>query len=116
MKEQPPSCHHTGYDAHSWYFCIDDYEPTKGDWDKCPCCGLTPKIWIYDNGRSTACGCWKSKYDKFSIHAESIMSVYNRSGCTHEYDSDALRTNWNHWCKTGEVLFEHASKRIDERW
>ena len=118
MNEQPLSCHHTGYDAHYWYFCIDDYKHPKGDWDKCPCCGLTPKVWTFDNGRSTACGCWKNKYEHFSIYAESIMSVHVRTDGKKitEYDSDALRKNWNHWCKTGEILFQHSSKRSDGRW
>jgi hypothetical protein len=42
--------------------------------------------------------------------------VHNRTGKTVEYDHDGLRKNWNHWCATGEVLFEHAGKRDDGRW
>lgn len=103
------------------YLCIDAYEfPDKEyDWTPCPNCGLRPKIWKFDNGRSTACGCGESKYNHHSIHAECIMSVIKRSdngkSCT-EYNSDELRENWNHWCLTGEIIFEHASKRIDGRW
>jgi len=108
----------TGYDTHSWHYCIDEYKNPEGEWDDCPCCGLKPKVWVFDNGRKTACGCWESKYDHFSINAESIMSVHKRTNGKRmqEYDSDALRKNWNHWCKTGEILFEHASKRSDCRW
>lgn len=107
-----------GYTAHSWYYCIDDYVAPDGEWKNCPCCGLRPKVWTYDNGRSTACGCWESRYDHFSVYAESIMSVHKRTGGTNmtEYCSDDLRKNWNHWCDTGEILFEHAGKREDGRW
>jgi len=46
------------------------------------------------------------------------MSVYKRTAGKNMtgYDCDDLRKNWNHWCKTGEVIFEHASKRVDGRW
>lgn len=114
----PLLCVDTGYEAHGWHYCIDAYEDPEGEWADCPCCGLKPKTWVFDNGRSTACGCWESKYYHFSINAESIMSVHKRTDGKKmtEYDSDELRKNWNHWCKTGEVLFEHASKRDDGRW
>lgn len=111
-------CVTNGYTANNWYYCIDDYKDPEGEWERCPCCGLKPKVWTFDNGRSTACGCWESKYDHFSIYAESIMSVYKRTGGTNmtDYVRDELRENWNHWCKTGEILFEHAGKRSDGRW
>jgi hypothetical protein len=97
----------TGYPVHTWINCIDAYEdpPAEQQWDNCPCCGLRPKVWTFDNGRSTACGCWDNTYKHHSIMAESIMSVYKRTGRTQEYDSDGLRKNWNHWCKTGKILF-----------
>jgi hypothetical protein len=111
VEEQP------SYPAHNFHYCIDDYNPTFGYWIKCPNCGLRPRIWIYDNGRSTACGCWENKYDHFSIHAESIMSVVKRtSGSIAEYNQSDLMKNWNHWCKTGEELFKHAMYRDDGRW
>ena len=103
------------------YMCIDAYEfpEDKDEWLSCPVCGLKPKVWTFDNGRSTACGCGENKYNHKSIFAESIMSVikrsYNGTSCK-EYDSNELRNNWNHWCLTGEILFEHASKRTDGRW
>ena len=108
----------TGYPAHTWHECIDAYQDAGVGWDACPCCGLQPKIWLFDNGRSTACGCWNSAYDHFSVHAESIMSVLRRTGGTAMtgYDSNDLMNNWNHWCRTGEILFEHAGKRNDGRW
>lgn len=104
------------YPTYSFLNCIDAFEPVKGDWEVCPKCNLEPKEWEFDNGRSTACGCWRSKYDHFSINAESIISVYKRTGITAEYDDDELRRNWNHYTETGEQLFEHASKRTDGRW
>lgn len=95
-----------GYHPHSSHNCIDSFTDPAGDWSECPCCGLKPKAWIFDNGRYTACGCWKSKYEHFSIKAESIMSVHNRTDgkAMNEYDRDALRKNWNHWCATGEIV------------
>jgi hypothetical protein len=103
------------------YNCIDAYYNVKNPmkWEFCPNCGLIPKIWEFNNGNSTACGCGKNQYDHPSIHAESIMSYikrsYNRTS-VEGYDNDALRKNWNHWCKTGEELFVHAGKRTDGRW
>lgn len=82
-----------GYTVHTDYFCIDAYEDVPEDkhWEKCPCCGLKPKIWTFDNGRSTACGCWENRYDIFSVRAESIVSVHIRcNGNLQEYSSDQL--------------------------
>lgn len=101
------------------YNAIDAYKEVDNPeaWKNCPNCGKKPLVWEFDNGRSTACGCGKNKYDHFSIHAESIMSVANRSeGSVIEYDRDALRLNWNYWVETGNIAFEHASKRKDGRW
>ena len=92
------------------YVCIDAYKPVKNAqaWELCPRCGLIPKVWEFDNGRSTACGCGENQYRNFSIEAESIMSVVKHSdngqSCV-DYDSDELRRNWNHWTKTGEFLW-----------
>lgn len=106
------------YVTHKYYNCIDDYILPDGVWEDCPKCGLKPKVWVFDNGRLTACGCWNTMYDHLSIHAESIMSVYKRTNGKNmtEYDSDELRRNWNHWCKTWQVLFTPASKRNDGKW
>ena len=106
------------YQSHSTTNCIDAYKEPQGEWHKCPNCGLKPLVLEFDNGRSTVCGCWESKYECFSIHAESIMSVRKRTKGKgmDQYSSDELRKNWNHYCETGEVLFEHASKRNDWRW
>ena len=100
------------------YCLIEDYELPHDykEWSNCPNCGLKPKVWIFNNGRSTGCACGKTKYDHFSIHAESVMSVYSRCGDTKKYKSNTLKKNWNHWIETGEILFEHASKRTDGKW
>ena len=98
------------YEIHNYHNCIDAHETIENDddWLKCPYCGLKPKIWSFDNGRFTACGCWNDEYHIFSIQAESIMSVvknsYNGTSCR-DYDSDELRKNWNHYCETNEILF-----------
>lgn len=90
------------------YLAISSYEGVDNpeDWKNCPVCGLKPLVWVYDNGRSTACGCGKNMYDHFSIHAESITSVYSRTGKVVEYKIDELKDNWNHWVSTGEVRFK----------
>ena len=108
-----------GYPTHTDYFCIDAYEyvPEHEHWEKCPCCGLKPKVWRFDNGRSTACGCWNDRYDIFSVRAESIMSVYTRcSGNLAEYSSDQLRLNWDEYCSTMINPCNHADLRLLGRW
>ena len=90
-----------------FYLCIDDYvEPrNKEDWKECPKCSLKPKVWLFNNGCSTACGCGENKYDHFSVRIESILSVYKRTGKTAEYKGeDGLKEKWNHYCNTGEVI------------
>lgn len=117
------------YNINSDYNCIDAYKTLESEYKKyprldylnpenwltCPFCGLKPKVWIFDNGRSTACGCWNSKFDHFSIHAESIMSKHKRKTDMSDHGQDFMN-NWNHWCKTGEELFLHAGQREDGRW
>lgn len=103
------------------YFAIGAYLEVDNpeEWEDCPNCGSKPLVWTFNNGRSTACMCGKSDYDHFSIHAESINSVMENSnnGTSMEnYNTDDLKNNWNHWVKTGEELFLHASKRTDNRW
>lgn len=108
-----------GFPVHSGYFCIDAYQdvPEHEYWEKCPCCGLQPKIWRFNNGRSTACGCWESIYDHFSVHAESIMSVHIRCNCNlAEYNSDQLRLNWNEYCATMVNPCNHADLWVQGRW
>ena len=102
------------------YTCTDVYEKVKNAqaWELCPICGMIPKIWEFDNGRQTACRCGKNKYDHFKIMAESICSVMKHSHngqSMADYESDALRKNWNHWAKTGEILWEHNYK-VTGRW
>lgn len=108
-----------GYVVHYDYFCIDDYQDVPEDrhWSECPCCGLKPKIWEYDNGRSTACACYNSRCDHFSVHAESIMSVHTRcNGNISEYNSDQLRLNWNEYCATMVCTLNHSDLRMLDRW
>ncbi len=89
----------------SGYLCTNAYIKPKNqlEWDKCPKCDLRPLVWEFDNGRSTACGCGKSKYDHLRVEAESIGSVYRRTGKTVEYKNDQLKYNWNKYCKSGIV-------------
>lgn len=82
-------------------------------WFNCPKCGSKPLVWEFNNGRSTACGCGENEYVHESVEAESVMSYVTRNnGSALGYDSDELRKNWNHWCKTGEKKF----KKGDGKW
>lgn len=112
-----------GYRVNHSYYCIDVYVfpeednlVEKGEWISCPCCNLKPKVWIFDNGRQTACGCGNNDYEHFAVHAESIMSVYKRTKSTAEYDSDQLRKNWNEYCMTMINPCSHADLRFEEKW
>lgn len=96
---------------HSFIFPND-----TNDWLECPICHAKPKVWIFDNGRTASCKCHNTTYDHFSIHAQSIMSHYKNDGNTANYNPHELKENWNHWVKTGEILFQHAGKRTDGRW
>ena len=103
------------------YLCTESYKvvdnPQK--WELCDICELIPKIWQYDNGRRTACGCGVDIYSHFSISAESVMSVIKRSEngtSVVEYDVNSLRDNWNNWVKYREDLFQNKTTRKDGRW
>lgn len=92
------------------YKCTDVYKKPENptEWLPCPRCGLRPLVWEFDNGRATACGCGTDCYSHWSVQAESIMSVIKRSDngkSAEAYDIDELKNNWNHWVRTGEILF-----------
>lgn len=102
-----------------YYKCIDAYKEVKNPEERLNCsnCELKPLTWEFNNGESTACGCGESRYNHFSIYAESIMSYVKRNDRNAlGYDHDALRKNWNHWVETKEELFLHAGLRNDGRW
>lgn len=93
------------------------YPEDIDEWKECPFCGCKPKVWRFDNGRSTACGCLLQEYNQynhFAIFAESVMSVYTRTGFTKEYEIDGLKNNWNVFCETGKIVFDRAN--VKERW
>lgn len=53
-------------------------------------------------------------YSHWSVQAESIMSVIKRSDngkSAEAYDIDELKNNWNHWVRTGEILFTPGNGR-----
>lgn len=98
------------------YKCIDAYKKPENpmEWLPCPRCGLRPLVWEFDNGRATACGCGTDCYSHWSVQAESVMSVVKRSDNGHSaeaYDIDELKNNWNHWVRTGEILFTPGNGR-----
>ena len=75
-------------------------------WERCPKCGFKPLVWSFNNGEYTACGCYYTEYNLFSIRAESIMSYYTNHRTLEGYTND-LRSNWNSYCKgTLEKNFE----------
>lgn len=88
------------------YCCIDAFLPVSDykAWLTCPICKLKPLVWKFDNGKQTGCGCGSSPYDHFSVKAESVCSALKNNRID-KYDYDQLRTNWNHWCETGEFLW-----------
>lgn len=47
------------YPVYKFYNCINAFKDIENpkDWLTCPRCGLKPKVWEFDNGRSTACNC-----------------------------------------------------------
>lgn len=75
---------------------------------------IEARVWEFDDGRATACGCGTDCYTHWSVQAESIMSVIKRSDSGHSaeaYDIDELKNNWNHWVRTGEILFTPGNGR-----
>jgi len=103
--------YHNSYDLINAYVFPDNID----EWENCPVCNSKPKIWTFNNGRSTGCKCHNSKYDHFSISAESIISHHKRKkGNTSKYDVNELCKNWNYWCKTGKIKFKQNFKK--KRW
>lgn len=89
------------YPAHFYYDCEKQYITPKNvkDWKACPKCNLKPKVWTFDNGEFTACGCFENRYKHFSIEAdETIAECVRRTGGFTEYDDNALMKKWNTYC------------------
>ena len=80
---------------------INDYKYPEDieEWKHCPKCGFQPRVWEFDNGRSTFCGCSNSTYDHFSVRATPIGDIVRKTrGSLVGYDSDELKKNWNKYC------------------
>ena len=89
-------------ESHWQYSVIDAYErleDTDG-WLRCGKCGRHPRVWRFDNGQHAKCLCF-GLYDAAPARAESIMSVYKRTGLTVDYRRDNLKDAWNKWVETG---------------
>ena len=90
---------------------VEVEEPNE--WLECPKCNLKPLIWTFDNGAYARCHC-------STIQAESYNSLYKRTGKTYYETSkspfckDELKYNWNHYCITGENLFEKLKEQFNE--
>jgi len=110
--------HDTGHEPHDWWSPreLDFYKEVTVDdgWLLCPCCKLVPRIWEFDNGSSTICGCRTNIYQRWSIHAESINHIYKRDGNLSNYDPDRLRKYWNRWVETGEVTYDNRGAKGDD--
>jgi hypothetical protein len=85
------------------YHTIDAYKPVPDneDWRSCPKCGVRPRAWVFNNGRTAKCLC-SGKYDPAPARAESIHSHVNRTGSAAGYNFDALRIAWNQHVETGQ--------------
>lgn len=84
------------------YHSFDFYKEPKDkeEWLPCPECKLTPRVWIFDNGRYAHCVCGNNAYDHtHSVSAISILDVLRRDGNLTEYKEDELRDNWNTYIK-----------------
>lgn len=76
------------------------YPENQEEWLHCPKCGFQPRVWEFDNGRSTHCGCSNNTYDHFSIKAKCFGDIIRENnGNASSYDSDELRKNWNNYCE-----------------
>ena len=108
-----------GYNVHCDYMCIPAFEDVESPelWSECPCCKLKPRVWAYNNGLRTGCGCGNDVYDHFSVFAESIMSVHKRChGIVSDYDRDNLKRNWNDYCVTMINPCNHDDLRSEGKW
>jgi hypothetical protein len=83
------------------YSSFDFYkEPEDKDkWLKCPECGLTPRIWVFDNGRFAHCVCGDRYNKKHQVKARPVMYYLKKTGGFKGYDSDELRKKWNRYIK-----------------
>lgn len=100
--------------AFSFYKCGDSYSEVQNHklWKECPKCKLKPLIWIFDNGSYTSCGCGKNQYEHLTIQSESVNSKLKRAGSLQGNTESELMENWNHWCDTGEDLFNKEKERF----
>lgn len=77
-------------------------EPEDGPWTPCPVCELPPRVWRFDNGQFTVCGCrsdW-SDYACRHISAPSIMTYARQNnGNMTNWDRNSLRYSWDAWCR-----------------
>ena len=84
------------------YHGFDFYkEPeNKEKWLSCPECGLTPRVWEFDNGRTAICVCGEDRYHhKHQVSATPINYYVRKSGGFAGYDRDKLRKNWNKYIR-----------------
>jgi len=104
---------HKRYPVHSWNNAPNSwwYPANHSEWEKCPRCGLRPKIRVTNSMRRACCGCWRSEGDRWQIAAESRASYVTRMGSDTGHDKDALRKNWNIYCTTGQIRFKLGGSR-----
>ena len=103
---------HLRYPTQDWNAAPNSYwqPPNISEWDKCRRCGLRPRIRVTNDMRRTSCGCWRSEGDRWQIAAEARSSYVRRKGCDKGYDRDALRENWNTYCRTGKLKFKLGTR------
>jgi hypothetical protein len=81
---------------------IKDFMSNEEEWLKCPTCARRPQLWIFDNGRYAKCIC-DDIGAGLHARAESVMSLYSRTGSTADYNVDDLKDRWNIYVKTGQI-------------
>lgn len=107
-----------GYKTRSSHFVSDNdrtedkkifFFPKDLDkWLECPNCGLKPKVWEFNNGRLTNCGCGRNEYDSFEIEAQNVGYYIRTTKGFRGYEKDELLNNWNHWVRTGDKKKIHT--------
>ena len=89
------------------YNSFPDIEPKPEEYNNCPRCGLKPRLWVFDNGKSAGCGC-QPKYSGQYPEAIDINSYYRKFGTLKGYDinKEDLLKSWNYYTERVSDMLE----------